>query len=146
MLINWCLRFMCPSNYALLWKGLPWTFCLKIEIQELGVLSRNYEISVESFHQGIYLMCKLRSNLWSGIYVSCPSHPFTSYLSGEIDVKAWNGALSLSSAWWSVLFRLCYQTFTLSWKLRLLCYCSQEGFVLKALPLIIDCKVFIAMS
>lgn len=116
MFINWCLRFMCPSNYALLWKGILWKFGLKIQIQDLRGLNRTMKQKFSEF-PARYLS-HVNSSQFMKWHLCAMSHPsFSFYLSVKTDVKPW--ALPFSSAWWSVLFRLCYQkTFTLQGKLR----------------------------
>lgn len=105
MFINWCLRLMWPSNYALLWKGLLWKFSLKIEIRGWGRLSRNYEIKrFESFQQGICLMIKLRANSEARLRCHVPA---TLLLPPSVvELMSRHGALLPASACWRVLFRL----------------------------------------
>lgn len=137
MFINWCLRFACPSNYALLWSGLSWEFSLKLEIQELGKLSRNYVREVLRVSGKVFVSCV---NSGQTCEVKCMCHvpaiplPLTS-------------VVQLMDPFQSPLpDRLCCAGSALRhshlWTLTSMCSCSREGFGLKALPLITDCKDF----
>lgn len=97
MFINWCLRFMCPSNCALLWKELLWKFSLKTEIQELVELSRNHEIKMLRVSSKVFISCVNSRKICK---VELMSHvpAILFFLTSVVEVISSHRALSLSSA------------------------------------------------
>lgn len=133
MFMNWCLRFMYPSNYALLYpESLVWRY-----------EHRSWETWAETMEQKYRefparYLSRVQSVQTCEVEFMCytPVIPFLP--TPVVELTSSHGALSLSSAQYSVLLRLCSQTFTLERKLRSVCSCSQEKFVSETLPLIID--------
>ena len=97
MFINWCVRFTCPSNYALLWKGLLWKFSLKTEIQKLGELSRNYEIKLLRVSSKLFISC-VNSGQICKVGFMCHVPAILFFPTSVVEPMSSHGALSLSSA------------------------------------------------